>query len=100
LREELIALLAAQAAEIAALKARITEPEHRLGIALNTFRPRLVERLKCRYDAILAAWLAFHEARPPLAPPQPRRQLTPGGRAPRRTGHNLLLRLFARKLVH
>ena len=47
-------------------------------------------------DAILAEGLAFHEAQAPLAQPvkggRKRR-----GRVPRRTGHNLLLRLATRK---
>jgi transposase len=66
------------------------------GIALDTLKPRLVELLERRYDAILVAGLAFHEAQPPL------RSAAAGarqkrGRKPRRTGHNLLLRLLLRK---
>src|SRR5664280_1124619 len=56
----------------------------------------LVERLERRYDAILAEGLAFHQAQSPLAPVTvkgDRRR----GRMPRRTGHNLLLRLATRK---
>jgi transposase len=54
-------------------------------------RPSLVTRLQCRYDAIVAEGLAFHEALPPL-PVTGRR-----GRDPHRTGHNLLLRLSNRR---
>ena len=54
----------------------------------------LIARFERRYDAIIAEGLAFHEAQPPLA--------TKGGgkrrgRAPRRTGHNLLLRFSTRR---
>jgi len=60
-------------------------------------KPRLIECFERRYDAILAKGLAFHEAQAPLA----RAAMTGGGkrrgRAPRRTGHNLLLRLATRK---
>jgi hypothetical protein len=69
----------------------------RLGIARKTLRPQLVNRSERRYDAILAAGLAFHEAQRRLPAP-PRKHLAPGaGRTSRRTGHNLLLRFFARK---
>ena len=54
-------------------------------------KPRLVNRFQRRYDAILAEGLAFHEAQPP--PPVTGRR----GRPRRRPGHNLLLRLSARK---
>jgi transposase len=70
------------------------------GVALNTLKPRLVARLERHYDAIAAAGIAFHQAQPSLAAPAPapakdahRRR----GRIKRRTGHNLLLRLLARK---
>ncbi|MGH6819500.1 MAG: IS66 family transposase [Methylocella sp.] len=56
-------------------------------------KPRLALRLERRYDAILAEGLAFHEAQPPLA----RGGGNHRGREPRRTGHNLLLRLATRK---
>ena len=64
------------------------------GVAM---KPRLIECFERRYDAILAEGLAFHEAQAPLV-----RAATKGGgkwrgRAPRRTGHNLLLRLATRK---
>lgn len=53
--------------------------------------PRAVAQFKRRYDAIVAEGLAYHEEKPPLvsAAAQARRR----GRAPRRTGHNLLVRL-------
>jgi len=51
-------------------------------------KPRFVERFQCRYDAITAAGLAFHEALPPRGS---------RGRPRRRTGHNLLLRLTQRR---
>lgn len=49
-------------------------------------------RISAEYDAALAIGFALHEAQPPLV-------RTPGarGRPPRRTGHNLLLRLRERK---
>ena len=50
----------------------------------------LIERC---YDAILAEGLAFHEAQPALISTARKRR----GRVPRRTGHNLLLRLLVRK---
>jgi transposase len=57
--------------------------------------PRVVARFKRKYDAIVAEGIAFHEDQPPLvsAAAQARRR----GRAPRRTGHNLLVRLRDRK---
>jgi transposase len=70
------------------------------GIALADLKPSLVELLERHYDVILVAGLAFHEAQPPL------RSAATGavkgarqrrGRKPRRTGHNLLLRLLLRK---
>jgi transposase len=54
-------------------------------------KPSLIAMtLRC-YDAILAQGLAFHETQPALAKAKRR------GRAPRRVGHNLLLRLSTRK---
>ena len=64
------------------------------GVAL---RPRLIERFERRYDAILAEGLAFHQAQPPLATGAAKALSRRRGRTPRRTGHNLLLRLQARK---
>lgn len=60
-------------------------------------KPRLMRCFERCYDALLAEGLAFHEAQAPLR----RAAVTGGGkrrgRAPRRTGHNLLLRLATRK---
>jgi len=56
-------------------------------------KPRLVALLERRYDAIVRQGLAFHEALPPLAAGSAKRR----GRAPRRTGHNLLLRFETRR---
>jgi transposase len=58
-------------------------------------KPWMVARFKRRYDAILAEGLAFHDGLPPLvsAEAQAKRR----GRAPRRTGHNLLVRLHDHK---
>jgi transposase len=55
----------------------------------------LVECFERGYDAILAQGLAFHEAQTPLA--KSKRAHQGGGRQPRRTGHNLLLRLSTRR---
>jgi transposase len=63
----------------------------------GVLKPRLIALFERRYDAILAEGLAFHEAQSPLRPaaaPQGRQRR---GRKPRRTGHNLLLRLATRK---
>ena len=54
---------------------------------------RLIQCFERRYDAIVAEGMAFHEALPPLAKGGGNRR----GRAPRRTGHNLLLRFVARR---
>jgi len=59
-------------------------------------KPSLIALIERCYDAILTEGLAFHEAQAPLA------QSVKGGRkrrgrVPRRTGHNLLLRLATRK---
>jgi transposase len=58
-----------------------------------TLSPGLIARLERCYDAILAEGLAFHEAQPALISTARKRR----GRVPRRTGHNLLLRLRDRK---
>jgi transposase len=68
-----------------------------LSIALNTLKPRLLAQIERRYDAILAEGLAFHEAQSPLAPAASKGKSQRRGRKPRRTGHNLLLRLANRK---
>lgn len=54
-------------------------------------KPSLIALIERRYDAIIAAGMAFHEAQPPLGKPGRR------GRQPRRVGHNLLLRLLTRR---
>jgi transposase len=60
------------------------------GVALSPGLLALIERC---YDAILMQGLAFHEGQPALVSTARKRQ----GRVPRRTGHNLLLRLDGRK---
>jgi transposase len=57
-------------------------------------KPRLIECFERRYDAIVAEGLAFHEAQPPLAAKAGGKRR---GRAPRRTGHNLLSRFSTRR---
>jgi transposase len=57
-------------------------------------KPALVALIRRRFEAIVADGLAFHEAQPPLAVTDHRRRR---GRTPRRTGHNLLLRLHSRQ---
>ena len=64
------------------------------GVAM---KPQLIECLQRRYDAILAEGLVFHEAQAPLARAAMKGGGKRRGRAPRRTGHNLLLRLVTRK---
>ena len=64
------------------------------GIAL---KPALIECFERRYNAILAEGLVFHEAQAPLARAAMKGGGKRRGRAPRRTGHNLLLRLAMRK---
>lgn len=58
-------------------------------------KPGLIARFERCYDTILAQGLAYHEAQPALisAAEKAKRR----GRQPRRTGHNLLLRLSTRK---
>ena len=60
-------------------------------------KPRLVELIERRYDAILANGLAFHQAQPALTRPPTKTGKKPRGRQPQRTGHNLIDRLIARK---
>ena len=60
-------------------------------------KPRLIESFERSYDAILVQGLALHEAEQPLARAATRKHCKPRGRAPRRTGHNLILRLATRK---
>ena len=57
--------------------------------------PRLVAQFRRRYDTIVTEGLAFHQDQPPLATPATNGKRR--GRPPRRTGHNLLLRLSTRK---
>ena len=59
--------------------------------------PRLIECFERRYDAILAEGLAFHETQLPLVRTVIKAGGKRRGRAPRRTGHNLLLRLAKHK---
>jgi transposase len=59
-------------------------------VALN---PRLIACFERCYDAIVAEGLTLHEAQPPLTT---RGGCKRRGRAPRRTGHNLLLRFVLR----
>src|SRR5450755_1186498 len=59
--------------------------------------PRLIECFERRYDAILAEGLAFHEIQLPLVRAVIKAGGKRRGRAPRRTGHNLLLRLAKHK---
>lgn len=54
-------------------------------------KPSLIALIEQRYDVIIAAGMAFHEAQPAMGKPAKR------GRAPRRVGHNLLLRLLTRR---
>jgi transposase len=60
-------------------------------------KPRLIECFERRYDAIVAEGRVFHEAQAPLAQAVAKGGSKRRGRAPRRTGHNLLLRLATRK---
>ena len=60
-------------------------------------RPRLIECFERRYDAILAEGLTFHETQLPLVRAMLKGDGKRRGRTPRRTGHNLLLRLAKRK---
>jgi transposase len=61
--------------------------------ALN---PRLINLIIRRYDVILAAGIAWHEAQPPLAG-KINRDGSPSRKKPRRVGHNLIIRLSHRK---
>jgi transposase len=62
-----------------------------------SLKPRLIECFERCYDAILAEGLGFHAAQAPLARAAMKGAGNRRGRAPRRTGHNLLLRLATRK---
>ena len=63
----------------------------------SLLEPRLIALLERRYDAIVARGLAFHEAQNPIARAPKNNGGERRGRKPRRTGHNLLLRLQTRK---
>jgi len=58
---------------------------------------RLIACFERRYDVILAEGLAFHQAQAPLRQATTMAGCNRRGRVPRRTGHNLLLRLATRK---
>jgi transposase len=60
-------------------------------------KPLLIAGFERRYDAILAEGLVFHEAQAPLTQNTTTAGCKRRGRVPRRTGHNLLLRLATRK---
>src|SRR5450759_1669648 len=60
-------------------------------------KPRLIECFERCYDAILAEGMGFHAAQVPLARAAMKGAGKRRDRAPRRTGHNLLLRLATRK---
>jgi transposase len=60
-------------------------------------KPGLIECFERRYDAIVAEGLLFHDAQAPLAQAAAMAGGKRRGRAKRRTGHNLLLRLTTRK---
>jgi len=62
------------------------------GVPLN---PRLIALIARRYDAILKQGFDDHEALPPLISAAAKAKRC--GRPPRRTGHNLLIRLRDRK---
>jgi transposase len=56
-------------------------------------QPAFLDRLSARYDRIVAQGLTFHEAQAPLDAAGAKKR----GRARRRAGHNLLLRLHGHK---
>ena len=60
-------------------------------------KPRVIESFERHYDIIIAEGLLFHEAQAPLVCTMIKGGGKPRGRTPRRTGHNLLLRLATRK---
>src|SRR5665213_739774 len=59
-----------------------------------TLSPGFIALIERGYDALLTEGFAFHEAQPALISTARKRR----GRVPRRTGHNLLLRLRVRKV--
>jgi transposase len=60
-------------------------------------KPRFIEAFERHYDTIIAEGFLFHEAQAPLVRTMVKGGSKPRGRTPRRTGHNLLLRLATRK---
>jgi transposase len=62
-----------------------------------SLKPPLIELFRRRYDHILKEGIAFHEGQPELVRATAQGQRKRRGRPRRRTGHNLLLRLSARK---
>jgi transposase len=65
--------------------------------APEPLKPPLIELFHRSYDRILKEGVAFHEAQPALVRAPAEGQRKRRGRQRRRTGHNLLLRLSARK---
>jgi transposase len=63
----------------------------------SALKPCLIALIERRYDALVAEGLAFHEAQAPLRPAAEEQGRKRRGRKPRRTGHNLLLRLAIRR---
>lgn len=59
-----------------------------------TLSPRFIALIERCYDAVLTEGFAFHEAQPALISTARKRR----GRVPRRTGHNLLLRLRVHRM--
>ena len=59
-----------------------------------TLSPRCIALIERCYDSVLTEGFAFHEAQPALISTARKRR----GRVPRRTGHNLLLRLRVRQV--
>jgi transposase len=57
-------------------------------------KPRLIACFERSYEAIVAEGLTFHETQPPLSAKGGEKRR---GRAPRRAGHNLLLRFLTRR---
>ena len=72
----------------------VTSSARERGVPL---RSRLIACFERRYDAIVAEGLAFHETQRPLVCAVIKGGGKRRGCAPRRTGHNLLLRLGKRK---
>jgi transposase/regulator of replication initiation timing len=66
-----------------------TAVKRAVALGQNALAPTVLGRIHVLYDAIVRKGLNFHEQQPPLL----RTSLAPG-RPPRRTGHNLLLRLL------